>query len=690
VGDNFDPYRVWLGIPAGERPPNHYRLLGVGLFESDPEVISSAADRQMAHVRTFQGGQRSDLSQRILNELSAAMICLIDPARRAEYDAALQARLAATGPPPGPPPGPPTPPPGITAPPVELKAPIVAGVRLSDSNVQVDAPVPTARAVAVPVGTTAATAPAAVAVGQTMATDGAQPAAIVRSSGRSVTRRRRSSPTGMYAALGGAAALVLLVLIFVMTMGGGDESPGETQKPAANPPPQSPANAARNGTKSASPAAMPGKTIRQPSGGEQAGASGAAKTSASARDPIGLAGDGPAKAPAADSTTARVGDTPKPPDTLPREPAPGVKSDPPKPDPSASDPGATVARTDDPQPLPPTPSPPMPPAPTPAQPAATVDWSKFPFVESSAKKPSLPPSAELAAERNRLRRLYRDEFAKARDDATRTELAKRLVTMALETKDNPTARYVILQEARELTVELNNPTAHDEIVAEMAALFDVSATEMKTDGAIKFLRIATDAEQLGQLAANLEAYYTQALAERRYDVAERALRTARLAARKAKDLPTATRLDALAGQLETQSKLYTAAVRAAVRLAEDPSDPAANLLMGRYQCFAAGDWKLGLTLLAKGSDEDLKQLSQRDLASPQEAARRMVLGDDWAALARRLGGTKTPLAAPTQRALHWYRMCIEQLDGLDRVRVQQQIDELAAPANPPTDKGQAP
>ena len=43
--DGFDPYRKWLGIPPQEQPPNHYRLLGIGLFESDFDVISNASDR---------------------------------------------------------------------------------------------------------------------------------------------------------------------------------------------------------------------------------------------------------------------------------------------------------------------------------------------------------------------------------------------------------------------------------------------------------------------------------------------------------------------------------------------------------------------------------------------------------------------------------------------------------------------
>jgi hypothetical protein len=82
----FDPYYRWLGIPAEEQPPDFYRLLGVRRFESDPEVISNAADRQMLHVRSFQTGPRSAECQRLLNELAAARTCLLNPSKKEEYD----------------------------------------------------------------------------------------------------------------------------------------------------------------------------------------------------------------------------------------------------------------------------------------------------------------------------------------------------------------------------------------------------------------------------------------------------------------------------------------------------------------------------------------------------------------------------------------------------------------------------
>ena len=72
MSDAFDPYYIWLGIPPEEQPPNHYRLLGVQVFEQDRKVIANAADRLMKHLRTYQIGKRSQLSQKLLNEVANA------------------------------------------------------------------------------------------------------------------------------------------------------------------------------------------------------------------------------------------------------------------------------------------------------------------------------------------------------------------------------------------------------------------------------------------------------------------------------------------------------------------------------------------------------------------------------------------------------------------------------------------
>ena len=101
MSDDFDAYHKWLGIPPQEQPPNYYRLLGIALFESDADVISNAADQRMAHVRTFQTGARALLSQRILNEIAAARVTLLNPEKKAAYDQQLRAFLAGSSARPG-------------------------------------------------------------------------------------------------------------------------------------------------------------------------------------------------------------------------------------------------------------------------------------------------------------------------------------------------------------------------------------------------------------------------------------------------------------------------------------------------------------------------------------------------------------------------------------------------------------
>lgn len=88
--ETFDPYRKWLGIPPDEQPPDFYRLLGIPRFEGDPDVIENAAHRQMAYIRTFQSGRHAAESQKLLNELAAAKVCLLTAARKEQYDATLR------------------------------------------------------------------------------------------------------------------------------------------------------------------------------------------------------------------------------------------------------------------------------------------------------------------------------------------------------------------------------------------------------------------------------------------------------------------------------------------------------------------------------------------------------------------------------------------------------------------------
>ena len=100
MSETFDPYHRWLGIPPEQQPPHHYRLLGITPFESDREVIDSVAMRHMGFLQEITDGPYVKHAQQLLNELAAARRCLLDPDKKAAYDAQLQLSESLPVPPP--------------------------------------------------------------------------------------------------------------------------------------------------------------------------------------------------------------------------------------------------------------------------------------------------------------------------------------------------------------------------------------------------------------------------------------------------------------------------------------------------------------------------------------------------------------------------------------------------------------
>jgi len=70
-----DLYTAVLGIPAGRRPPHHYDLLGVALFEPDIKAIHSAAVRrrqQLSDWAQHSGQEPGEAFYALLDELNHA------------------------------------------------------------------------------------------------------------------------------------------------------------------------------------------------------------------------------------------------------------------------------------------------------------------------------------------------------------------------------------------------------------------------------------------------------------------------------------------------------------------------------------------------------------------------------------------------------------------------------------------
>ena len=70
MSSTLDPYQAWLHIPAGDRPPNHYELLGLILFEDDAARIRAAAEKRLELVQPHTQGAHQAQAQQLLDEIT--------------------------------------------------------------------------------------------------------------------------------------------------------------------------------------------------------------------------------------------------------------------------------------------------------------------------------------------------------------------------------------------------------------------------------------------------------------------------------------------------------------------------------------------------------------------------------------------------------------------------------------------
>lgn len=89
----FDAYQTWLGIPPENQPPNYYDLVGVKLFEPRASVIKEGASDQIAAL-SDRGttDEFREIVARLTERIETARDCLLDDAKKRQYDEKLRAR----------------------------------------------------------------------------------------------------------------------------------------------------------------------------------------------------------------------------------------------------------------------------------------------------------------------------------------------------------------------------------------------------------------------------------------------------------------------------------------------------------------------------------------------------------------------------------------------------------------------
>lgn len=787
--ENFDPYYEWLGIPPKHQPPHHYRLLGLELFEPNANVIERAADRQMAHVRTFQSGKHALQSQQLLNELSAAKICLLTPDKKSEYDARLRSQLAAAVPPPVETPaiavadnpavrslpriartsarrpvrrpffvaavavicfaavvafvllqvsdGGRRPEPARPLPPLVSLPPLVEE---TDETVKKPAPSASAApAVAAEAKQTIADPgddalladvpealreqPASGTGGMPLAAGGAMPSApaqasAVRLSGRqsliidnSATladfrsgftaemwfRLATSLPPTGVCLLGKAvfrdpAGMPSALTGWLVMLQGAEAQASRPDQVTV-----------RWGVDGAPPLESHGTIASLDSSWHHLAVCYSPAVEADGEFRIWLDGQsvvhqqhraqGEVAAPVCLgvgegypaelvtlvdvrafrlSSAVRYANDFTPDSELAKDESVVCLLD------FRNDPGDRLADASgsghagrlaggtrvsvDSEPFAPSPE----------------FMESLPRIALDSRLP-VPDEATATAAAAQLRETYQKELAAARDPADMLGLSAEMLRTASTATDTP-AQYALLMEARNLAAAAGNLHYALRAVHSLTERFQLDrwATRAEVLGkVVPAAKSAADRKAVAEIAMGL---LDQALRDGASESAEKIANTLVQLSRRMKDPVTTRVVNLRVREVSPHRKMREQAAAARTALKENPDDPEANLVLGRYLCFLTSNWAAGLPHLAAGKDAALCELARKEQANPAAADEQVALAESWVEWAKSADESEQNVA--WHRAQHWLERALPNLVGLDQTKASGLLAELSAKAAP--------
>ncbi len=261
--------------------------------------------------------------------------------------------------------------------------------------------------------------------------------------------------------------------------------------------------------------------------------------------------------------------------------------------------------------------------------------------------------------------------SRAKTPAEKTRLAYKILQAAKASK-SPEERYVLLGQGRGLASQAGDAALVLQVI-EMTGEFEVDVPAVKGRAILALAEKAGTAEQVGALFSASQGVIADALSAGRAELASEVAQGVYSACLRSKEY----RKKALDQRDQVQDYCRRLAERQAAeaRLQANPDDADAHLALGRNLCLG-DDWKSGLPHLAKGSDRDVRQLAERDLASPSEPAERMELADGWWTLGKAHQGDDRDLLL--LRAGFWYELAHANLSsGLERLKAEKRLEELA-------------
>ncbi len=288
---------------------------------------------------------------------------------------------------------------------------------------------------------------------------------------------------------------------------------------------------------------------------------------------------------------------------------------------------------------------------------------KIPVPDQQARAEALKLIAEI----------YESEWEAVRTSAEKTALAKKMLQQASQTRENPAGCFELLRVAHDVAVGAGDVKTSFSAIALLDSRFEIDATAMKIKALLAAAPQAHSRDHSRAIAEEAIALIVAAVEKDDYATAERVADAGQTAAREARQGDLARRYVALRLEMDRITRAYETIQGALKTLQQHPTDPGANLAVGRFLCFVRGDWRRGVAMLALGSDEKLAPVAKKELKTPATAEEQVAIADAWWKLAE--SAEEAEAKALMRHAAVWYATADSHLrPGLLKAKIAKRLE----------------
>jgi hypothetical protein len=286
----------------------------------------------------------------------------------------------------------------------------------------------------------------------------------------------------------------------------------------------------------------------------------------------------------------------------------------------------------------------------------------------------LPTEEETQAALSTLRKTLASDFQSFADASDRSSFLQRLDQLAEESVDRPADHVALLMETRRLAMEIGDWWLAARMVDRLDQRYETDRYGLLAESFVQSAQAKIDRPERLLLFRRLIEFTSDLIEAHELTRAAKLLKDVERPLKALDDPLVSEAADELRARGAELYPFYKLAKESLAKLREEHDDQEANLLTGEYVCLACGKWPDGLLLLSHGSNEVLRELAQRDLSRPSQAADQFALASAWWEYAQSLADLQK--RNTELRAAQWYRTALAGLQGDDLKLAEQRVDDL--------------